>query len=530
MTSVSRQGVRRPHAAAARDLSSTLDALLVVGMAATRADAAGAYLTDPDEGDLRLTAARGSPGAAMGHRLASGEGLAGRVYAERRSLVSADVLVDPRALHRRADWDSEPPVRSFLGVPLRAGPVTLGVLEFTSRRPDAFDPLQRGHAAVLGDAGALLIEQTRLQAEPPRAALRGEPLTGDDPVALATLDGALRLQAANPAFTALVGQPVEALLGRPVMAVLPELGRPRARDALEGALHGASAHIGRIAATTQGGAQVVIGLSVIALGDAAEGPRGVLLAATDVSERARLETELRQQHARALEARDRLRAVVEVVSHELRTPLTSVLGYARLLHDRNDAEPERRAHWAAHVIDKARMMARLVDEVTTLARLGSAPMRLERRATDMGALTRQAAVEAEAGSDLHRFEVDVDPALEPVLVDRDRVGQVLANLMDNAVKYWPQGGSIRVTVAAEPGGVRVDVEDRGPGIPPELAEQVFEPFFRARTPATRDIPGTGLGLAVSRGIVEAHGGRLWHEAPPEGGARFRLFLPAGGGD
>ncbi len=498
---------------------------MAVAIAAVAADAGVIYQLDPDFGDLHLVAGQGVPPTAIDHRLALGEGLVGRVASEGRSLVSADVTTDPRALHRRADWGGEPPVRSFLAVPLRAGLIVIGVLELTSFRADVFSVADRAHASVLADAAALLIEQTRLLAEPPPAALAGDPLPSGDPMGVATLNGELRFTRANATFARLAGLPIEALIGRPAIAVLPSLGRPRARDALAAALHGAPGHLGAVHAVGEGGREEILSLSIIPLGDPARGIEDVLLAVQDVSERARLEAELREQHARALEARDRLRAVVEVVSHELRTPLTSVLGYARLLQDRPEATDERRGHWVALVLDKARLMARLVDEVTELARLGSESMTLKREPEDMGALVRRAAAEIEATAEAHSFAVEVEPGLPVVPVDTDRVAQVLTNLLTNAVKFWPEGGTVQIRVCMDPEGVRVDVADRGPGIPLDQAERVFEPFYRIESEASRGVAGTGVGLAVSRGIVDAHGGRIWVEPNPGGGALFRFTLP-----
>ena len=135
----------------------------------------------------------------------------------------------------------------------------------------------------------------------------------------------------------------------------------------------------------------------------------MLLALQDVSARSRLEEELRAQTAGALEARDRLRAVIEVISHELRTPLTSVLGFARLLQDRPDAEPEKRQGWAGQVIEKARLMARLVDEVSELARLGSTEFSLDRRPTDLEALARDTAESLGDALGRHTVELEVQP-------------------------------------------------------------------------------------------------------------------------
>jgi len=512
-----------------RDLAATLDGLMAVACAATGAEAGAIYLRDIEHGSLRLAAALHLPAAALGHVLSLEEGLVGRVVTSGRSLVSADVALDPRALHRRADWDAEPPVRAFLGVPLRTGDLAIGAIELTSTRPDAFTEDDRRHALILADAAALLVEQTLLATQPPPAALDGTALSKDSPMGMLTVSQRLRATSANPALCRMLDQPVEALVGRPAIAVLPALGRPRARDALEAALRGAPAHLGVVRTVDKSGQEQDFSLSLIPLGDPSRGVVGVVVIVVDVTERARLEAELREQNVRAIEASDRLRTVVEVISHELRTPLTSVLGYARLLLDRPDAPPERRGYWAGLVIEKARMMARLVDEVTDLARLGSARFALHRTQVDLGALVRRVASDMAALSERHTLTVTIEPGLPDVWLDADRVEQVLTNLLTNVVKFWPEGGEVRVRVAADPGRghVEISVADRGPGVPADLAERIFEPFQRARAPQARPVAGTGLGLAVSRGIVEAHGGRIWVESAPGGGAVFRFLLPVG---
>ncbi len=513
-----------------RDLAATLDGLLAIAIAALGADRGAVYLVDPSHGDLVLVAGRGLPAAAMGHRLAIGEGLTGRVVAEGRSLSSPDVAVDPRSLRRRPDWDAEPPVRSYLGLPLRPGTVTTGALELTNERPNAFSPEGRGRASILADAAALLIEQTQLWTQAPRPALDAEPLPGLDPIGVASLNRELRITHANRAFSQLVALSAEQLLGRPVLAIIPDLGRPQARDALAAALHGTPGHVGNVRLLGPKGGHEALSASFLPLGDPARGVDGVLLAVHDASARFRLEQELRAQHAQALVARDRLRAVIQVVSHELRTPLTSILGYAHLLWERADADLEKRRRWAELVLSKSRWMARLVDEVTEFAGLDAGQVSLHCQPEDLGELVERAAADARNLSDRHQFRLEISRPLPAVMVDRDRLLQVLANLLANSVRYWPEGGEIMLRVSAADRGVVVRVADRGPGVPGELAERVFEPFFRLERDRARGLPGTGLGLAVSRANIEAHGGRIWIEQNPGGGAVFAFWLPVALGD
>jgi len=169
----------------------------------------------------------------------------------------------------------------------------------------------------------------------------------------------------------------------------------------------------------------------------------------------------------------------------------------------------------------------LVEEVTDLARLGGARFTLRRTPVDLGALVRQIAADMATLSEHHSFDVSVEPAIPHLWIDEDRMEQVLTNLFTNAVKFWPEGGVVRVRVGIDPHRhhVEVEVADRGPGVPPDQAGRIFEPFHRARHAHARQVAGSGLGLAVSRGIIEAHGGRIWLEPAPEGGAVFRFSLP-----
>ncbi|MEO8083661.1 MAG: ATP-binding protein [Ardenticatenales bacterium] len=515
-----------------RTLTATLGGLLAAAAHAFDADAAGIYLVDAAEGDLVLAAGFALPNDAIGHRLAVGEGLVGRVAAEARSLMSDDVSIDPRALHQRADWESTSPVRAFLGLPLRAGVAVLGVLELTSRRPTAFTPDARGHASILADAAALLIEQTRLSEQAPYPVAGDDDavtLGGGDPLGVAALNGRLLFTSASPTFCQWSGQAVENLIGRPALTVLPFLGRARARDALQAALRGVPGHLASVRLTDRAGkpTREVYSVTLIPLAEAGGGG-GILMALQDATARARLESELRQQSRQANDARERLRAVIEVVSHELRTPLTSVLGYAHLLHDRPDAEPERRAEWADQVVDKARVLSRQVDEITELARLGSVAFTLRRAVFDPATVVRAVAADVQTAVPSVEIALELPRLATAVDADPDRIAQVLSNLVGNAVKYGPIDRPIRIALRAEADGVRIEVIDDGATISAEDAAKIFEPFVRLALPITRGARGSGLGLAIARGIVEAHGGQLGHAAVEGGGGNVFWFTLPGG--
>jgi signal transduction histidine kinase len=505
-----------------RDLVPTLEGLVAFAASATGASGGAVYLYDDEHGDLVLAAGFGLPPAAMGHRLAVGEGLPGLAAGEGRSVASHDVAFDLRARPRRPDWDADPPVRAFLGFPLRTGTVIVGVLELTSPRTDAFSPEARGRVALFADAAGLLIEETRLRslAAPPDVV--SAPRVRD-PLGLATLDDRLHVATASPALCHLLGEPLEAIVSRPIFAVIPALASPAARDGLQAALHGAPGNLGSVTTTTSDGDQATLSVSALPIGGSGS---GLMLVALDVTERARLEAELRARHSQAAEARDRLRNVVEVVSHELRTPLTSILGFAQLLEERPDAPDEQRRRWAEVVADKARLMARLVGEITDLARLGSDRFALNLGPVDVPDLVRRVANDMESGLSARR--VLVTAADTPLITaDPERLEQVVVNLLTNALKFSPADEAVEVAVSGDTGGVAIEVADRGPGIPTSERELVFTAFYRSPS-VPESVGGTGLGLAVSKGIVDAHGGEIAVMDRAGGGTIVRVTLPYSG--
>jgi DNA-binding response OmpR family regulator/signal transduction histidine kinase len=237
---------------------------------------------------------------------------------------------------------------------------------------------------------------------------------------------------------------------------------------------------------------------------------------------------------------ERKEEFVQVVSHELRTPLTSITGALDLiLQGLVGPVAPKQARYLKIARDSAEKLNVMVDDLLDLSRLAKNKMRMEVELTALdelvrGAVDRLQASAAEKGIDL-QLESPV-PAIRAV-VDGQRVGQVLANLLTNAVKFTPTNGVIRVRLFADadfPGAFALSVWNSGEGVPEEDLERIFDKFEQARTDRTRGVRGTGLGLAICRGIVEAHGGAIWAESTRGAGIRFVAVLPteppAGQGD
>jgi PAS domain S-box-containing protein len=266
----------------------------------------------------------------------------------------------------------------------------------------------------------------------------------------------------------------------------------------------------------------------------AAGTRFVGGVAVDVTERKEVERELERLLAREREQNAELRTLdrmkdefVALVSHELRTPLTSIRGYVELLAEgeAGDLSPDQQ-HFLAVVARNADRLHSLVGDLLFMAQLEAGRITLERGPVDLGEVAAEA---VETGRPLAdgkgialSLAAEPDVALE---ADRGRIGQVLDNFVSNAVKFTSPGGAVDVRVATEAGRAVVEVRDTGMGIPADEQAQLFERFFRSSTARKSAIQGTGLGLTISKAIVEAHGGEIAFTSVEGAGTTFRIELP-----
>ncbi len=231
----------------------------------------------------------------------------------------------------------------------------------------------------------------------------------------------------------------------------------------------------------------------------------------------------------AVRARDEF---ISVAAHELRTPVTTIKGYAQLLLRRQASgqlTPERLAS-SCRVIDQATSrLARLTEDLLDLWRMRAGHLGLDLAPVDLAELTREAVSRhRELLTRQLQVRVEVPGKPCPVMADAERIEQVLSNLLDNAAKYSPEGGEIRVTLRAQGESFVIQVEDPGIGLPAGTAETIFEPFERASNAAERHLPGMGLGLSICRSIAERHQGHIWAESAGEDrGTCMFLELPAG---
>lgn len=257
--------------------------------------------------------------------------------------------------------------------------------------------------------------------------------------------------------------------------------------------------------------------------------------------------ELTEKNKRLAQAVDRLQEADRIksnflatVSHELRTPLTSVIGYSEMLLEGIAGElNEEQREYVRTVMEKGDQLLQLITGILDISRMDAGEMRFEKTAFDLDEVVSIALSTIAPHARRKRITVacELKEHLPNALGDRDKVRQVLLNLLNNAIKFTPEGGRIKVTAtigrlqsanadSATP-GVHISVQDSGIGVPAEHQKRIFDPFYQVDNTSTREFGGTGLGLNIVKRFVEGHGGSVWVESPVENnkGSAFHFTLP-----
>jgi signal transduction histidine kinase len=336
------------------------------------------------------------------------------------------------------------------------------------------------------------------------------------PDGVLVLDAGGQVQVANPAAARILGADVDQLVGRPLEQVLP-------LDDLQGRDWWACLRpfAGLDTRTRQSEQRLVM----------REGPlqgRELLVTAAFVRDERRVlqRVVLAIRDNRARERSDRSRAdLVSTVAHELRSPLTSVKGFtATLLAKWERFDDEQKKVMLETVNADADRVTRLLTELLDVSRIDAGRLEMRKQVVDLEASARKAVSgQVAAGEPAERFVLDVTGPLPEIWADPDKVDQVLANLVENALRHG--AGTVTVRIRPDDGGppgAVVFVEDEGEGVAPDTAARVFTRFWRGNRAR-----GTGLGLYIVKGLVEAHGGTVEVGRAPGGGAQFRFVLPAG---
>ena len=401
--------------------------------------------------------------------------------------------------------------RALVLAPFRAGNAR-GVVGVARLHDERFDEAEAALLEAVAVSIAHALERLRLAEDRDRLYRRAREqaqaarVIGSIADGVVLIDDAGVVQLWNPAAETITGLPRDAVVGRPLSEAIP--GWSAVADSL-GAGSDSASSSARATTVPLDLAGRELWLSIRAVGFA----EGTVYAFHDLTEERRLE---------------QLKAdFIATVSHELRTPLAAVHGAAKtLLREDVDLGHDVSRQLLALVSEQSDRLARMVEDILLASRLESPELELATEEVDVGELAADAieATRLQASEQL-ALELSVAPSLPPVAGDRDKLRQVLVNLVANAVKYSPAGGRIEVEVKAEEGHVAIVVRDQGLGIAPSEQSLIFEKFYRADANMTRGVSGSGLGLYISRELVQRMGGAISVESEPGEGSTFVVTLP-----
>ncbi len=509
------------------DLHALLSLLLRRALEVSGAETGAVALVDHERAELVLHTCEGF-GDEAGASLQSGPrqrwsvetGLAGRVVQSGRALLVRDVTVEP-GLHAAGAG-----LRAELAAPIVIGGRTAAVIILSSPRSNAFGDDQLSFVRALCARAALPLSRAMHYQEAIESSLYLGQVFSSLPTGLALIDIHGKVLRSNPAWDSLWG-----LHGRVVREsfhvsldliahLLPRLHDPLSMTQFCDTMQRSPA---KDLITTVHLTHPAQDLEVrsVPTRDSKDRITGRLWAVSDVTrerESDRMKTEF-----------------VSIVSHELRTPLTSILGYTELLLNR-EFPPDERQQFITTVYTEAGRLSHLVEDLLGMSRIEAGKVKLNRWVISLTNVLYELTTQLNTQLMNHRLLIDIANELPPIYADRDKVKQIIFNLLTNAIKYSPRGGEIQLGIhearpeelpAGHAAGrwVLVSVRDQGIGIANDDLPRIWERFYRVDNTNTRRIGGTGLGLSITRGLVELHGGQIAVESELGRGSRFFFTLP-----
>jgi len=364
---------------------------------------------------------------------------------------------------------------------------------------------------------------------------------GATSLAIIQTDEVGRITLFNPGAEALLGYSEQEVLGSPpdILLTPEEIERHArqlgvGRDVASIALASTQPDVGPRdwVFVRKDGAERTMSMALVAIRDNGGPVVGYLATAEDITERVRTQSALETALAAERKAVSRLTEVdrtkdafVSSVSHELRTPITNIVGYLELLQDGAYGPTTAPQGEALNRIDtNSQRLLELIDDLLTLSQIEALDVEMRREPVDLSRLAREAAERLRSSATARglRLEVQVPNAAVRVLGDADRLHRMLSNLADNAVKFTPHGGTVRLRLVADLTTCSLEVEDTGVGIPAEEQHLLFNRFFRSSHAQSEAIPGSGLGLSIARTIAQRHGARIAVDSARGRGSVFRV--------
>jgi K+-sensing histidine kinase KdpD len=567
------------------DLERVLTTVMGETALMLRTEAVSILLLDEESSELVFEAAVGPRSEEMkGLRLPLGQGIAGWVAREDQRLLVPDVRQDPR-FYPAIDEATGFITRSILAVPLRIKGKVLGVIEAVNQTEGYFDQADVASLSSIAQWAAIAIENARLyetvqgelterkrvedelrQRNQELATLNAIAVTVNqsrdlEAMLYGALDKVLEVIEIDAGWIQLLDEDADVLSLVAHRGFSDEMAEETKTIKLGESMTGKVAQSGQPIVVDRVSDDPALGMKTgrrealhafagvpIKSKDKVLGVLGIFSRSPDQlsSEEVQLLTAIGHQIGVATENMrlaeqtseieilrelNRLRSeLIANVSHELRTPLGLIKIFCTtLLREDVDFDRETQREFLCNIEEEADKLEKIVDNLLDLSQMKDGRLRLDKRPTNVSQLAREVIESMKLETDVqltqHQFVHDFPSEPLVATVDPKRIEQVLRNLLSNAIKYSPEGGPISVQGRGDDRQLLIQVSDQGMGIPSEDLERVFERFYRVENEITQAVSGAGLGLAVCRGIVEAHGGRIWVESSVDVGSTFYFTLP-----
>ncbi|GIL18150.1 MAG: hypothetical protein BroJett040_19010 [Oligoflexia bacterium] len=432
-------------------------------------------------------------------------------------IIQSDKSFDEDQLERIKTFG----ITSFVNLPMIVSGKIIGTISLAMTKDSgrSFSSSDLAFAEVISSRCATLIENARLY----RTAQRAKLITDNLPAMIAYWDKDQKCQFANRAYIEWFGYDPEKLIGRPIWELLgPEIYRKNLPYIL-GALRG---EVQRFERDLRPPAQSQIRhTSATYIPEIVDGKvLGFFVLVFDVTDLKNAQLTATSEKEKAQAAVKTREDVLGILSHDLRNPLTSISLIAQLLMMSKQIEITKLHDYASRIEKSVTQMKILINDLLDFAKIQAGTFSVDQYRENLSDIVLPIieALKTQAEIKGQHLEINIDHGLPAISCDATRISQVFFNIIGNAIKFTPEGGSIRVIAADSPDGILVSISDTGPGIPTEHLPKVFDRFWQATD--TKHL-GSGLGLSIAKGIVEAHKTKIWAESELGKGTSFYFFIP-----
>jgi PAS domain S-box-containing protein len=469
-----------------------------------------------------------------------GQGMIGAVWQSRKPMCIEDLAGNPNFL--RKAFDEHLPVRGAFGFPVVVDGEVNAILEFFSPRSEKPEPRLMALMAEIGEELGIVLQRKKTEETLKKLSRAIE----QSPATVVITDMRGRIQYVNPVFSTLTGYAPEEVVGKTPRIVKSGFHSKSFYQELWETIRSGRQWNGKICNRKKNGEIYWEQTSISPVRNEHGEITHFVAVKEDITKLLEYEEELKRAKESSENANRAKSDFLASMSHELRTPLNAIIGFSEVIKEQYFGPlTEKQEEYVTDILNSGKHLLDLINDILDLSKIEAGKMVLELSPVPIAALVRSGLTMVREKAAKHGISLDleIEPALEEIQIPADerKLKQVLFNLLSNAVKFTPDGGAVRLAVRRRNGGdaangavadlLEISVSDTGIGVAPADQEKIFEPFYQVSQGQTNKPPGTGLGLPVSRELIELHGGILRVQSRGKNqGSTFLLTIPIEGAE